>query len=105
MPAMSVGQQLVLDELRDELSRAHAVAEAHVVVVQKNREQPHVVARRFRLLVDRVADCARRLGVPTPAFSVTLMSLKVWIVCGLPSSVTSKSSWRQDRERDCPACR
>ena len=33
-----------------------------MVVVQKNREQPHVVARRFRLLVDRVAYFARRIA-------------------------------------------
>ena len=33
-----------------------------MVVVQKNRKQPHVVARRFRLLVDRVPYFARRIG-------------------------------------------
>ena len=31
-------------------------------------------------------------SLPTPASSLTLISLNVWIDCGLPSSVTSKSS-------------
>ncbi len=55
-------EQLGLDKLRDDLSCAHAVAEADVVVVEENREQPDVVARRLCLLVDHVADLARRLG-------------------------------------------
>ncbi len=62
MPAISIGNSWRLDKLRDDLSRAHAVAEADVVVVEKKRKYPHVVARRFRLLVDRVANRARRFG-------------------------------------------
>ena len=63
----------------------------HVVVVQEDREQPHVVARRLGLLVVLAADLPR-LGSPGFALPSTLTSLNVSIVCGLPSSVTSKSS-------------
>ena len=62
MLTMILRVELVLDKPREDLSRAHAVLEPHVVVVQKNRKQPHVVARRFRLLVDRVTYFARRIG-------------------------------------------
>ena len=62
MPAMSAGVQLILDEPRDRLARAHAVLETHVVVVEKNREQPHVIARRLGLLFDDVANFSRRIA-------------------------------------------
>ena len=85
--------ELRLDEPRDRLAHRHAGAAAHVVVVEENREQPHVVARRFDLLVvvgaDLLRRLRRRLGTVPPS---SLISLKVSIFCGLPSSVTSKSA-------------
>ena len=62
MPARSFALNWFSTNRASDLARAHAVLEPHVVVVQKNREQPHVVARRFRLFVDDVAHFARRIG-------------------------------------------
>ena len=48
--------QLRLDEGRQGCAHREACPAAHVIVVQKNREQPHVVARRFELFVRVGAD-------------------------------------------------
>ena len=53
------GTELGVDELHELVAHRQAGARPHVVVVQKDREQPHVVASCFRFLV-RVR--ANRLG-------------------------------------------
>ena len=47
-PIMSDGPSCVSTNCASWLAHRHARAAAHVVVVQEDREQPHVVARRFR---------------------------------------------------------
>ncbi len=69
MPAMSAGAELVLDELRQQLARPHAVFQPHVVVVQEHREQPHIVSRRLCLLVDRVSNLPRRIAADSGVVS------------------------------------
>ena len=85
--------ELRLDEARDLLAAGHARPPADVVVVQEEREQPHIVARRFDFLVDVGANLPRRrrsaVRIRPPSSS---MSLNVSIFCGLPSSVISKSA-------------
>ena len=97
---MSRRPELRLDEPRELLARAHAGLAPHVVVVEEDREQPHVVARRFGLFVVVGANlraAGRRRRQSSPPSSV--MSLKVSIFCGLSLSVTSKSLWLQVVDR------
>jgi hypothetical protein len=56
-------QELRLDELDEGVTHRHAVGATHVIVVQKNRKQPHVIARRFALFVEIGSDRPRGLGV------------------------------------------
>jgi hypothetical protein len=58
---MSDGPEIVLDEGRQRIADGEAGAAAHVVVVEENRKQPDVVARRFHLLVVVGPDLARRI--------------------------------------------
>ena len=55
-----VGPQLRLDEARQRLAHRHRVRAPHVVVVEQDREDADVVARRLGLFVVAVADRARR---------------------------------------------
>ena len=64
---MSGGPELRLDELRERLRAREAVLLPHVVVVEEDREQPHVVARGLRFLVVVGADRARRALVGSAA--------------------------------------
>jgi hypothetical protein len=52
------GSELRADEADERLAREHRRAPSHVVIVQEDREQPHVVALRLRLLVEEAADLA-----------------------------------------------
>ncbi len=56
------GLKLVFNELREHLARSHTVLEPDVVIVEKDREQPHVVARGLGLLFDGVANFPRRIA-------------------------------------------
>ena len=99
-PTMSDGPSCVSTNSRELLAHGHARAAAHVVVVEEDREQPDVVARRFGFLVVVGADWPwRLLDRPRHAPPSSLTSLKVSIFCGLPSSVTSKSAWLQIGDR------
>ena len=60
-PIMSDGPSCWSDELRQLSAHRHAGAAAHVIVVEEHREQPHVLARRFRFLVGVGPDLADRL--------------------------------------------
>jgi len=45
------GSELGLNESRERLAYRQAVETAHVIVVQEDRKQPHVVSRSFQFLV------------------------------------------------------
>ena len=60
-PIMSDGPSCVSTNCASWLAHRQARAAPHVVVVEEDREQPDVVARRFGFLVVVGADLARRL--------------------------------------------
>ena len=55
-------RQLIFDEPRNRLARPHAVLEPHVVIVEEDAEESRLLALRFGLLLNRVANLTRRLG-------------------------------------------
>ena len=57
-----VGRQLLGDEVGQVRSGGHRAAPAHVVVVEEDRDEPHVVARRLQLLVALGSDGTDRLA-------------------------------------------
>ena len=57
---MSGRPELRLDELLERRADAEAVLLPHVIVVEEDREQPHVVSRGFLFFVGVGADGARR---------------------------------------------